>query len=87
MKQKTFYLFMLASVITLATGLLVSCEKDLCKDSPTESNSYITFSEPEIEKMHVADVTAFLRNSHDSYLYSLLPELEREINLVLAMME
>ena len=42
---------MLASVITLATGLLVSCEKDLCKDSPTESNSYITFSEPEIENM------------------------------------
>jgi hypothetical protein len=51
MKQKTFYSFMLASVITLATGLLVSCEKDLCKDNPSESNSYITFSEPEIENM------------------------------------
>lgn len=51
MKQKTFHSFMLASVISLATGLLVSCEKDLCKDNPSESNSYITFSEPEIENM------------------------------------
>ena len=51
MKQKTYHSFMLASVISLATGLLVSCEKDLCKDNPSESNSYITFSEPEIENM------------------------------------
>lgn len=39
--------------------------------------------EAEIGKMRVADVTAFLRNSHDSYVYSLLPELERQISLVL----
>ena len=40
-------------------------------------------SEAEIEKMKAGDVMSFLRNSHDSYLYNLLPELDRQIALVL----
>ena len=40
-------------------------------------------SEAEIGKMKAGDVMSFLRNSHDSYMYSLLPELERQINLVM----
>ncbi len=40
-------------------------------------------SEAELEKMRISDVIAFLRNSHDAYVYRLLPDLEREISMVL----
>lgn len=40
-------------------------------------------SEAEIEKMKAGDVMYFLRNSHDSYIYGLLPELDRQIALVM----
>lgn len=80
--------------IGMSLGFGESTAEEWCEHENKDCFTYLTIcniavsenyrpSEPEIEKMHVADVTTFLRNSHDSYLYSLLPELEREINLVL----
>ena len=40
-------------------------------------------SEAEIGKMKAGDVMAFLRNSHNSYIYGMLPELDRQIALVM----
>lgn len=41
-------------------------------------------SEAELAKVRIEDVTEFLRNSHDSYKYCLLPRMEKEIEAVLS---